>query len=89
MFANNFGSFRNVECGLVCRVGKGNGFQPVPLESVAVTASVVHAVAQVEILQVYRNIENVALETVYFFPVDSNGAVTHFQAEMNGQVIKV
>jgi hypothetical protein len=62
---------------------------PVPLKSVSVIASVVHAVAQVEITQVYKNEEDSPIEVIYFFPVNSNGAVTHFQAEIDGRVIKV
>src|SRR5882757_10654888 len=71
-------------------IGRRRDFGPVPLKSVSVNASVVHAVAQVEISQVYKNEEKTPIEAIYFFPVDSNGAVVHFQAEMeDGRVIKV
>lgn len=62
---------------------------PVPLVSVKVVASVVHAVAQVELTQVFVNKEEQPIEAIYFFPVDSNGGVTHFHAELEGRTIKV
>jgi len=62
----------------------------VPLLSVEVKATVVHAVGQVELIQVYRNDKSFPIETIYFFPLDSCAAVTFFQAEFNdGTVVKV
>ncbi|XP_021950085.1 von Willebrand factor A domain-containing protein 5A [Folsomia candida] len=61
---------------------------PVPLKSVKIEAALVHVVAQVQVTQIYRNEENFPIQVVYFFPVDSNGAVTHFQAEIEGRVVK-
>lgn len=62
---------------------------PIPLKSVSITASVVHAVAQVEITQIYANFEDTPIEAVYIFPVDCNGAVTHFRADLDGKSIQV
>jgi len=62
---------------------------PVPLESVSIEASVVHAVAQVELTQVYVNKEDQPIEAIYFFPLDSNAGVTHFRAEIEGRTILV
>lgn len=61
----------------------------IPLLSVNVVATVVHAVAEVEITQFYANKEEQPIEAIYYFPVNPDGAVTHFQAEMEGRVIKV
>ncbi|ODN03875.1 Poly [ADP-ribose] polymerase 4 [Orchesella cincta] len=61
---------------------------PMPLISVDVNASIVHAVAQVEVTQVYVNKEEQPIEAIYYFPVNPDGAVTHFQAELEGRVIK-
>ena len=81
-----------MECGLI-RIVKINDWEqkpvPVPLIQVDVEASVVHAVAQVQITQVYKNLEEQPIEAIYFFPVDPNGAVTHFEAEIEGRKIKV
>lgn len=60
-----------------------------PLQSVSIVASVVHAVAQVEISQTYLNSELNPIEASYIFPLDCNGAVTHFHAELDGKIIKV
>lgn len=68
---------------IICR------YRPVPLTSVSVKASVVHAVAQVEVTQVYVNREPQPIEAIYYFPTNPDGAVTHFQAELEGKIIKV
>ena len=94
MFGNNFGRHENVECGLLWILPRKEEWDPprsapVPLTSVSVLASVVHAVAQVELTQVFVNKEEQPIEAIYYFPVDSNGGVTHFHAELEGRTIKV
>lgn len=96
MFGNNFGNHENVECGLIWILPPNPRRQydppqsaPVPLTSVSVVASMVHAVAQVELTQVFANQEKEPIEAIYYFPVDSNGGVTHFHAELEGKTIKV
>lgn len=61
----------------------------IPLLSVNVNSTVVHAAAQVEITQVYANEEDEPIQAFYAFPVNQYAAVTHFQAELEGRVIKV
>lgn len=84
---------QNVCCGLVKIVMEKTWMPPsktpIPLLSVHVNASVVQAVAQVEVTQVYVNQEEQPIEAVYYFPINPDGAVTHFQAELEGRVIKV
>lgn len=94
--AGLFGSGdRKVDCcGLVKIVKKGEAWEPpektpIPLLSVSVNASVVHSVAQVEVTQVYINREEQPIEAIYYFPVNPEGAVTHFEAEVEGRKIKV
>lgn len=90
MSANKFGEHNNICCGLVSVVKeKENRNCPIPLISVDVSASVIHAVAQVELTQNYVNKEEHPIEAVYYFPVDPEGAVTNFQAELDGRLIKV
>jgi len=92
MFVNEFGPYKNVECGLVRIIQiphKGPVNAPIPLKSVSIVASVVHAVAQVEITQVFVNEEKNPIEAIYFFPVDASGAVTHFQVDLENKTIKV
>lgn len=89
MFANTFGDHKNILCGLVSVVEGEHGNYPIPLMSVDVSASVIHAVAQVEITQNYVNWEEQPIETIYYFPVDPDGAVTNFRAELDGTMIKV
>lgn len=94
MFVNSFGLHRNVECGLLCMAPSTNLYNsmqlyPVPLEHVSIQASIVHAVAQVELTQIYINKEFRPIEAIYYFPVDSNGGVVHFHAELEGRIIKV
>lgn len=94
MFANKFGEHENVYCGLVTIIAPSEQWLPptkipIPLISVDVNASVVHAVAQVEVTQVYVNKEDKPIEAIYYFPTNPDGAVTHFQAELEGQIIKV
>ncbi|CAL8143672.1 unnamed protein product [Orchesella dallaii] len=94
MFTNVFGNEKNVCCGLVQLIEKESELDepptkfPIPLISVDVNASIVHAVAQVEVTQVYVNKEEQPIEAIYFFPLNPDGAVTHFQAELEGCVIK-
>lgn len=80
----NYAGQRNVCCGLI-----GEGKRPIPLVSVDVRATVIHAVAKVEIIQSYVNTGEHPIEAIYYFPVDPDGAVTNFQAELDGRVIKV
>jgi len=93
MFGNQFGRHLNVECGLVCILPKEEWeterTAPVPLTSVSLLASVVHAVGQIELTQIYVNKEKQPIEAIYYFPVDPSGAVTHFHAELEGRTIKV
>jgi len=94
MFANKFGNQENVCCGLIRLIPKQEDWEPptkcpIPLISVDVNASIVHAVAQVEVTQVYVNKEEQPIEAIYYFPVNPDGAVTHFQAELEGRIIKV
>ena len=92
MFANCFQGRDHVECGLIriCPINDWTTEKfPIPLQSVQVDASVVHSVAQVQITQVFVNKEEQPIEAVYYFPVDPNGAVTHFEAEVEGRKIKV
>jgi hypothetical protein len=94
MFSNKFGNYEHVECGLVYMIPSAEDEEdevaaPVPLVSVNILASMVHAVAQVELTQVFVNKEDQPIEAIYFFPVDSNGGVTHFHAELEGRTIKV
>jgi len=87
MFSNEFGAHSNVECGLVYFLfGKP---APIPLVSVDTAASVIHAVARINLTQVYVNKEAEPIEAIYYFPIDSNGGVTYFHAELEGRTIKV
>lgn len=61
----------------------------VPLWSVDVVGIVAHAVAEVKVTQVFINSETNPIEAVYYFPLDSNGAVVGFEAEIDGKKIKV
>ncbi len=83
---------QNVYHGLVkiAKREKDNWKPPIniALISVNVIASVVHAVAQKEITQVYVNKERQPIEAIYYFPINPDGAVTHFQAEFEGKIIK-
>ncbi|CAG7721881.1 unnamed protein product [Allacma fusca] len=91
MFGNDFGTHKGVECGLCTIIKKEEWvteIHPIPLVSVDVVASVVHAVSQVEVTQVFINKEEQPIEAIYYFPIDSNGAVTHFEAEIEGRKIK-
>jgi len=55
----------------------------VPLKSVAVEAVVTHGLGDVKITQVYKNESQNRIETVYYFPIESCGAVTSFHAEFS------
>ncbi|CAL8104254.1 unnamed protein product [Orchesella dallaii] len=93
MAAYNLKNVSSVHCGLFREISNETERVPptkcpIPLISVDVNASLVHAVAQVEVTQVYVNKEEQPIEAIYFFPVNPEGAVTHFQAELEGRVIK-
>ncbi len=93
MFSNTFGAHQNVCCGLVKILKRAEDWKrpiqtPVPLISVNVNASVVNAVAQVEVKQVSVSKVEQPIGAIYYFPVNSDGAVTHFQAELEGRTIK-
>jgi len=89
MFQNTFGAHGNVECGLLTVISDDGKQAPVPLQSVNVVASVVHAVAQVELTQVFVNKEDHPIEAIYNFPMDAHSGSTHFWAEIDGRTIVV
>ncbi|CAL8124348.1 unnamed protein product [Orchesella dallaii] len=95
IFANKFGIYKNVACGLIKLIKPENKNEsspeleyPIPLISVHVNAYIIHAVAQVEVTQVYVNKESQPIEAIYYFPINPDGAVTHFHAELDGRIIK-
>lgn len=63
---------------------KGN----LPLERVDVTARVTGLVAGVEVVQVFRNPFEVALEATYVFPLPPRAAVTAFRMEADDRVVE-
>ena len=93
MFANSFQGRENVECGLLHVRPAAYYYAadkiPIPLQSVQVDATILHSVAQVQITQVFVNKEEQPIEAVYYFPLEANGAVTHFEAEVEARKIMV
>eukprot|EP00961_Rhodomonas_salina_P064293 864411-Rhodomonas_salina.1 len=81
--------FDDEMCGLVGRVEEEKRKVAVPLVGVDVKAEVHGFIGQVEIAQCYRNTEDVEVEAVYHFPLDSANSVCAFQAEYeDGTVVK-
>ncbi|CAG8529990.1 13054_t:CDS:2 [Ambispora leptoticha] len=62
---------------------------PVPLQNVQVEANVIDMIAEVKILQTYKNIEKCTIDATYKFPIHEAAAVCGFEAELeDGQIIK-
>ncbi|XP_031548614.1 protein mono-ADP-ribosyltransferase PARP4-like isoform X2 [Actinia tenebrosa] len=66
---------------------KGSGDQPVPLQAVHVRAKLLDLVAQVVVLQSYKNNSTLSIEAKYVFPLDDKAAVCGFEAFINGKHI--
>ena len=64
-----------------------NAFAPVPLRSVDITTKVVDFISEVTITQTFINVETVAIETTYMFPIEEEAAVTFFEADVDGRKI--
>eukprot|EP00092_Neocalanus_flemingeri_P030787 GFUD01033440.1.p1 GENE.GFUD01033440.1~~GFUD01033440.1.p1 ORF type:complete len:808 (-),score=279.18 GFUD01033440.1:316-2739(-) len=63
-------------------------FVPVPLTSVQVHVRVLNFIAQVELIQVYHNVEKNPIEVIYFFPAEEEAAVISCSAELDGRNIE-
>jgi len=101
MFLNTFEHLRDVKCGLLSfpsntedSTGSGSDADkvdpiPVHLKSVDVQATVVHAAAEVIITQTYINNQNGPIDTYFYFPLHIEDAVTGFEVEVGGILLKV
>ncbi|MFO0557711.1 MAG: VIT domain-containing protein [Polyangiales bacterium] len=69
--------------GLRTREGKA-----VALEGVAIEGEVLGGHAHVRVRQTYVNTESKAIESVYTFPLPSDGTLTGFRMECNGRVVE-
>ncbi|RGB40839.1 von Willebrand factor type A domain-containing protein [Rhizophagus diaphanus] len=59
--------------------------KPIPLQNVAVEATIVDMIAEVTISQTYKNVEKNTIEALYKFPIYEAAAVCGFEAEIDGQ----
>ena len=64
-----------------------HAFAPVPLRSVDITTKVVDFISEVTITQTFINVETVAIETTYMYPIEEEAAVTFFEADVDGRKI--
>jgi hypothetical protein len=63
--------------------------QRIPLERIDISVSANEMYGEVSVSQVYRNTEDVALETEYIMPLDFNSAISGFEAQFDsGRVLK-
>jgi len=64
-----------------------NSDKPVPLKSIDVNVTVKGFVANVTSVLVYKNTDEEPIEVIYKFPIDDQGAVYHFEAQIEGRTI--
>lgn len=80
------------DAGLILVNGEGMPAEkknvPVPLLGVSMEAEVLEAGIRTTIRQRYRNAENMAIETVYKFPLPTQAAVCGFDVLLGGKVVR-
>ena len=91
-FQNKFGQSNDCICGLVFYPSEDSDHSsddaiPVPLTKVNIKAKIVDFVSEITVTQSYINVENNPIEAIYMFPVEEEGAVTFFEAEIDGRRI--
>ncbi|CAG8733017.1 22368_t:CDS:2, partial [Dentiscutata erythropus] len=62
---------------------EGKDYKPVPLQKVEVNAHVVDMIAEVNILQTYKNLEEKDIEAIYKFILSDTAAVCGFEATID------
>ncbi|CAG8783452.1 38893_t:CDS:2 [Gigaspora margarita] len=66
-------------------VAEENNKKLVPLKKVVVNASVVDMIAEVNITQIYENLEENNIEAIYEFMINDTAAVCGFEATVNDE----
>ncbi|XP_065572265.1 von Willebrand factor A domain-containing protein 5A-like [Artemia franciscana] len=66
---------------------KNENEYPVPLTGVKVHVKIVDVLAEVEVVQTYKNLEMQPIEAIYKFPVDEGSAVYYFSASFENREI--
>jgi len=62
-------------------------YTPIPLTSVDITSRLVNFVAEVQVTQTYKNVEENPIECEYMFPIEEGAAVTNFKVDLEGKSI--
>ncbi|GES87009.1 von Willebrand factor A domain-containing protein DDB_G0267758-like [Rhizophagus clarus] len=65
-----------------------NKLLPVSLRNVSVEAYVVDMIAEVKVIQTYKNVETSTIKASYKFPINESAAVCAFEAEIDGKKIQ-
>jgi len=71
------------ECGLITTQN-----QQIPLQGVAVSATISGRCAEVSVSHRYKNMEKVDVEAVYVFPLEDGAAVSAFRARVGDRLIE-
>jgi Ca-activated chloride channel family protein len=64
------------------------GGEPLPLEDVAIDATLRDLIAEVEVKQVYRNDEATNIEAVYTFPLPLDAVLLHLEVTIGERVLR-
>jgi len=83
----SLGSFLEKEEGSTL-TGLFSGWEPVPLERVSVHVDVLDMAMKTTIKQRFRNMFQHAIEATYTFPIDSDAAISGFNASVAGRRIE-
>ncbi len=84
---NPLENWSDFHCGLIYYIGDDRRRfpVPVPLRKVNLNIKVVDFIAEIVVEQEYVNREDRPIEVVYSFPVEESGAVTGFEANIDGR----
>jgi len=60
----------------------------IPLKYIQIEANLTDFIGEVNVIQVYKNIELEPIECAYVFPIDDYGVVTSIQIEIEGKLVQ-
>ena len=75
-------------CGLFDSSGKLDGSTSIPLLGVRCTGVLLNTIAEVELVQRYKNNNSFPIEAIYVFPVDEGAAISGFEARVGERLVK-
>ncbi len=61
---------------------------PLPLTNITVNGNIINSIAEVTLIQKYKNPTDANLEVFYYFPISSSAAFSKLEARYEGKLVK-